>query len=140
MLMVNKAVAHPWMCDVLGHLTTRHYLAMFDDASYHLFSSIFGWPGATTSDGKLGWVDVRQILDYMDEVKAGETLEVTAGVLKLGSKSITVRYTMTNRIKNETAAMLDSISVFFDLENRESLVIPDDLRAQAEEHMLPAEE
>ena len=36
MNLVQKSVAHPWMCDVLGHLTTRHYVAMFDDAAYHL--------------------------------------------------------------------------------------------------------
>ncbi|SVB69421.1 uncharacterized protein METZ01_LOCUS222275, partial [marine metagenome] len=27
MNLVQKSVAHPWMCDVLGHLTTRHYVA-----------------------------------------------------------------------------------------------------------------
>ena len=26
------AVVHPWLCDAMGHLTTRHYLGMFDDA------------------------------------------------------------------------------------------------------------
>ena len=36
MVLVQKNVAHPWMCDVLGHMTTRHYVAMFDDAAYHM--------------------------------------------------------------------------------------------------------
>ena len=39
MIPVQKSVAHPWMCDVLGHMTTRHYVAMFDDAAYHMLYS-----------------------------------------------------------------------------------------------------
>ena len=31
MQVVHKGVAHPWQCDVLGHLTTRFYVAMFDE-------------------------------------------------------------------------------------------------------------
>ena len=30
MISVYKAVAHPWQCDVLGHMTTRFYTGMFD--------------------------------------------------------------------------------------------------------------
>jgi len=29
-IVVNKSMAHPWECDVKGHLTTRFYVAMFD--------------------------------------------------------------------------------------------------------------
>ena len=47
MISVQKCVAHPWMCDVLGHLTTRFYVGMFDDASYHLLHAVFGWTGAS---------------------------------------------------------------------------------------------
>ena len=42
MMVVNKAVAHPWECDVIGHLTTRFFVAMFDGASYHFLFSVFG--------------------------------------------------------------------------------------------------
>ena len=64
MITVNKAVAHPWQCDVLGHMTTRHYTAMFDDASYHFLHHLFGWNGASDDSGKLGWVDVRHTINY----------------------------------------------------------------------------
>jgi len=42
MVLVQKNVAHPWMCDILGHMTTRHYVAMFDDAAYHMLYTVFG--------------------------------------------------------------------------------------------------
>ena len=49
MILVQKSVAHPWMCDVLGHMTTRHYVAMFDDSSYHFLYTVFGWTGDWTT-------------------------------------------------------------------------------------------
>ena len=45
MLSVYRGVAHPWLADVMGHMTTRHYVAMFDDASYHFLFEAFGWSG-----------------------------------------------------------------------------------------------
>ena len=48
-------VAHPWMCDAMGHMNVRHYMAMFDVASFQL-------PGKLTEvekDKSLGWPDVR---------------------------------------------------------------------------------
>ncbi len=53
MVLVQKSVAHPWMCDVLGHMTTRHYVAMFDDAAYHMFYTVFGWTGSSDDENKL---------------------------------------------------------------------------------------
>ena len=94
MLTVNKAVAHPWKCDVIGHLTTRFYVAMFDDASYHFLFTVFGWAGATDESGETGWVDVRHVIEYLAEVSAGYVLEIRASLVKIGSKSLTVRYEM----------------------------------------------
>ena len=51
MVLVQKSVAHPWMCDVLGHMTTRHYVAMFDDAAYHMLYNVFGWTGSKWTVG-----------------------------------------------------------------------------------------
>ena len=53
MILVQKVVVHPWMCDVLDHLITRHYMAMFDDASYHLLYDVFGWTGASDADTRI---------------------------------------------------------------------------------------
>jgi acyl-CoA thioester hydrolase len=138
--MVNKAVAHPWLCDALGHLTTRNYLAMFDDASYHLLAQVFDWPGAIHESGKFACVDVRNVIDYQAEVSAGEILEVRGGLVKIGTKSITVRYVMTNLSSNETAATLEAIYAFFDMEARNSIPLTDEMRENAARHLLPSAE
>lgn len=136
MILVQKGVAHPWMCDFIGHLTTRHYVAMFDDASYHLLYAVFGWAGASDPDGKTGWVDVRHVIEYRTEVLAGNVLEVRAGLTKIGNKSITIFYEMTNLGKNEIAATLECVCVLFDLEKRESIALSEQLRESASKHLI----
>ena len=140
MLLVYKGVAHPWLCDVMGHMTTRHYMAMFDDASYHLLAEIFGWSGASVAEDGLGWVDVRHVIEYQAEVAAGDILEVRGGLSKVGNKSITVRYEMTNLSKKELAATLESTSVCFDTTARRAVALSPKFRASADQHLISAGE
>ena len=135
MFVVQKSVAHPWMCDVLGHMTTRHYVAMFDDAAYHMLYEVFGWTGSSDDENKIAWADVNHTIDYKAEVSAGDILEIEAKLTKIGNKSITMCYEMKNLGKNEVAASLQVISVLFDLESRESVEISEELKQLASKHL-----
>ena len=135
MVLVQKSVAHPWMCDVLGHMTTRHYVAMFDDAAYHMLYEVFGWTGSSDDDNKIAWADVNHTIDYKAEVSAGDILEIEGKLTKIGNKSITIYYEMKNLGKNEVAASLQVISVLFDLELRESVEISEELKQLASKHL-----
>ena len=128
------------MCDVLGHMTTRFYLNMFDDASYHLLYGVFGWSGASDDKGEFGWADVRHVIDYVAEVNAGDVLETTGGIKKIGNKSITIRYEMMNLGEKELAATLECTCVLFDLQARKAVPLTDVLRKQAAEHLVPPDE
>ena len=135
MISVHKSVAHPWQCDIMGHMTTRFYMAMFDDSSYHFLHHVFGWTSAQDPSGKLGWVDVRHEIDYTAEVDAGDLLEVRAELVKIGGKSMTVSFEMIKLGSGDVAATLKGVVVLFDLENRCAVRIPDDLRKAAQEHV-----
>ena len=133
-MLVNKAVAHPWFCDVLQHMTTRYYVAMFDDASYHLLATVFDWPGAISANGEMGFVDVRHVIEYKAEVSAGDILDIHAGVTKVGGKSLTVTYQMNNLSKQELAATFECVYVLFDMHERTALPLTDGLREKALAH------
>ena len=135
MKLVNKSVAHPWFCDVLGHMTTRFYLSMFDDASYHYLYELFGWCGAQDNNGELGWADVRQVIEYRAEVSAGDLLEISAALQKIGGKSLTIGYEMINLRNGEIASTLEVVCVLFDLKARKAVSIPDALRSVAEKRL-----
>ena len=135
MLVVNKCVAHPWKCDVMGHLTTRFYVAMFDDASYHFLHTAFGWTISAHESQKFGWADVRHVIEYKAEVSAGDVLEIRACLQKIGTKSITVLFEMVDLAKDEVVATLESICVFFDLEVRQAIPITDEMRNSAQQYL-----
>jgi acyl-CoA thioester hydrolase len=123
------------MCDVIGHLTTRYYVAMFDDASYHFLFTVFGWSGSTDETGERGWVDVRHVIEYKAEVSAGSLLEIRACLLKIGGKSITIRYEMVNLGSGEVAATLECVCVLFDMNARKALLLTDQLREMASQYL-----
>jgi len=135
MISVHKSVAQPWQCDVLDHLTTRYYVGMFDDASYHFIYDVFGWVGNQDVDGKLAWVDVQHLIKYQAEVVAGDLLEIRASLMKIGNKSITAAYVMQNLKTGDVAATLEAVYVLFDLEARVGVEIGDDLRSAASKYL-----
>ena len=85
-------------------------------------------------------VDVRHVIEYQAEVVAGDLLEIHAGVTKIGTKSITVFYRMTNLGSNETAATLEAVCVLFDLEKRQAIALSDELRDKASKHLVQPQE
>ena len=135
MMVANKAVAHPWFCDVIGHMTTRFYVAMFDDASYHFLYEMLHWSGAKDDKGEVGWADVRHVIEYQAEVSAGDVLEVRAGLRKIGRKSMTAFYEMVNLGRDEIAATLECVYVLFDLETRKAVVLTDEIRSAVEKFL-----
>ncbi|HIG38923.1 MAG TPA: acyl-CoA thioesterase, partial [Gammaproteobacteria bacterium] len=136
MISVQRSVAHPWFCDVLGHMTTRFYVGMFDDASYHFLHAAFGWIGASDDEGKIAWVDAKHVIEYQTEVEAGDLLEIHAKLTRIGTKSITGYYEMTNLGSNELAATLEVVYVLFDLQERNALALTDELREKASKFLV----
>lgn len=125
-------VVHPWLCDAMGHLTTRHYLGMFDDASYHLFASLGYDPTAGAADHQ-GWADVRQEIEYHSELAAGALVRIDGRVTAIGRSSITTQYRMHARADDRLCATLVGRTVCFDLAARRSRPLPADFVARAAE-------
>ena len=135
--MINcyKGMAQPWFCDVMGHMNIRHYMAMFDESSYQLLYQVFGWTGNPDNSGGQGWSDVKHIIEYKAEVRAGDLLEVRACITKVGTKSIGIRYEAVDPAKDRVVATLESISVLIDLQSRKAVPLSDVQRFQAAKHM-----
>jgi len=128
-IIVYKGVVHPQLCDVMGHMTTRHYIAMFDDASYHLLYNVFGWSGIQATKDNRGWADVKHVIEYKSEVAAGDLLEIRACLTKLGTKSIAVNYSMFNLANSVLVATLESTSVYFDTLNRKAIPLTNEMKS-----------
>ena|SRR5690606_17019790 len=127
-LITFVGVAHPWMCDVMGHMNVRHYAAMFDDASFQLLGHIAG----KIPDDSFGWADVRAATEYKQEVPAGDLLTIRSHVLKVGRSSITFRQMMVGSLDGELRAVNETITVCFDKVARGATELGSDMRDRAE--------
>lgn len=133
-----QGVSHPRLCDVLGHLTTRHYVAMFDDASYHFLYEAFGWTGRDSMESGTGWVDVKHIINYNEEILSGSLLEIQGSLIRMGGKSITCLYEMFLKgdTNGQVLASNEVTNVYFDTKARKAIAIPEDLKAKASRYLV----
>ncbi len=125
---------HPWHCDAMGHLTTRHYVAMFDDAHPHFFTAIGINPEELLAQDK-GFADVKSTLEYRSEVSSGALVLIRSSILKLGGKSFVHRHEMINRKNGELVATMENITVCFDLATRQAVEVFPEFRQAAERFM-----
>lgn len=130
MIRASAAVAHPWLCDVMGHLNTRHYVGMFDDANMILIARL-GYSFRDAQTSPVGWADIRNEVDYLAEVPAGLVVEIYSAVVKLGSKSITLLSEMRCAESGKTHARMTAVMVYFDRREKKSLPLTDEIRAAA---------
>lgn len=121
-------VAHPWMCDAMGHVNVRHYMAMFDDASFQLLGRLTG----VEKDTSLGWADVRHEIEYKHETAAGTLVTIHSRVIKVGRTSVTYHHVLTGSQEGELHAEATTTSVRFDLAARKSIELDAGIRARAE--------
>lgn len=124
-----RGVVHPWLCDAMGHMTTRHYTAMFDDGSYHLLAALGFGPDMLAR--RIGFADVNLNMNFKAELGVGDLVVVTGGVEKIGGKSMITRYTMRNLATGDVAADLVASTVQFDLAARRAIEVLPEIRANA---------
>ncbi|MCW0002190.1 acyl-CoA thioesterase [Pararhizobium sp. YC-54] len=128
-LVTYVGVAHPWMCDIMGHMNVRHYAAMFDDASFQLLGHIAG--AESLADTSRGWADVRSEVEYKHETRAGALLTIRSRVVRAGRSSVTFDQVMSGSLDGVVHAINRTVSVRFDLVGRRTVALDADMLARA---------
>ena len=136
MHLLYKGTVHPWHCDVMGHMNTRHYLAMFDDASYQLLNEATGWHATSEVWQGRGWADVHNSIDYLGELRAGELIEIQGGISAVGNSSFTASYFMRNKVTGDIAAKMVAKLIYFDLVARKSMLLTDEIKQQLQQRKV----
>lgn len=132
-IITFAGVVHPWMCDTMGHLNVRHYVGMFDDASFQLLGRI---SDPEADPRRMGWADVRMEIEYAHETGAGTLVTITSHIEKIGNSSLAYRHEMIGTIDGKTRARMRTVSVAFDLIDRRKLPLTADVRARAAAFLL----
>lgn len=140
MYLLYKGVVYPWHCDVMGHFNTRYYLSMFDDASYQLLHEASGWSATSLDWQGRGFADVHNSLNYLDELKAGELVEIVGGISDIGNSSFTARYEMKNTLSDKIAATMTAKLIYFDLLARKSMPLSEEIKQMMQARWFAGDE
>lgn len=127
-------VAHPWLCDVMGHMNARHIYAAFDDAGFVLLDRL-GFVTRPSAHEHEGWADVRAEVQFTHEIAAGTVMRVHSKIARLGRTSFTHRHELVSGgdVRHATAQVT---TVHFDLINRKAVVLPESFAEAAKPWLL----
>jgi acyl-CoA thioester hydrolase len=78
-----------------------------------------------------GVVGLEQHIEYKRELRAGDVVSVRSAVVEVKDKVIRLRHEMTNDETGEVAAIMQLVCVYFDMEFRKSMPLPQDIRERA---------
>jgi len=113
---------------VMGHMNVRHYLGIFDEASWQMFAS-FGMDHAYYERKLGGTSALQQFISYLAEVHLSETVAVYGRLLGRSSRRIHFILFMVNETTGKLAATLETISSHADLELRRTSPFPEVIAA-----------
>ena len=122
MILVQKSVAHP--CVMFQPHDHASYVARLMMQPTIFTQSLDGQVQAIMSHRIVPDVQDSSII----KLKFQRVTYLKLRRTKIGNKSITIYYEMKNIGNNEVAATLQVISVLFDLQTRESVVISENLK------------
>jgi acyl-CoA thioester hydrolase len=124
-----QQVVYPGDCDVMGHLNTRHYTALFDHAMWELMR-ILGSEDTYGSDATIGWVDVETLVRYRREVNVGAAVQIRSRIVRVGNTSLVTEHVL--EIQGEERASCRATSVRFNLIARQPMQVPECLHQYRE--------
>ncbi|KZL16740.1 bifunctional 3-hydroxyacyl-CoA dehydrogenase/thioesterase [Pseudovibrio axinellae] len=131
MIETYRGFVDPHQEDVLGHMNVTWYTAKFDEASWHLFTSV-GLSKDTVKSEKRAVAALEAKTKFMAEVSAGELLYIKSGFLEVSDKTVRFQHIMYKAQDHTEVASVQLLGVHMDLEKRKAIPIPQDLRAKLE--------
>jgi len=109
--------------DKMGHMNVRYYMAVFDKATWCMFEE-YGLDDEYFKNSKNGVFALKQFIQYLAEVRPGETVSVHTRILSLTEKRIHLMHFMANKDTNGLAAIIESLITHADLKVRKAAPLP----------------
>ena len=112
--------------DALGHVNNARYFTYLESARIGFFASLA--LDAVGPETQAGPVLATAALNFRQQVRFPATLVVAIQVIRMGTKSFTLGYQITELTSDTRVADGDSVVVWFDYRDNVSLALPDALR------------
>ncbi|MET2830961.1 acyl-CoA thioesterase [Mesorhizobium shangrilense] len=134
-------VVHPWHLDQFGHMNVRCYAPFFDDASFLFWKRLGLGQQRMIDEHGVHTVTLRASTEFRSELRSGDCFAVAGQAEKLGNKSVTLRFEMTESETGKLLAVHETVEVFVENETHASMTIPDAIRTRLQrdnQNLAPA--
>jgi acyl-CoA thioester hydrolase len=115
--------------DRMGHMNVRYYMAIFDKATWLMFAD-YGLDEIYFSTTENGVFALKQFIQYLAEVRPGETVAIYTRILDLTDKRIHLMHFMANQSTNGLAAIIESLITHANLKVRKAAPLPSEIAAR----------
>ena len=125
-------------CNFLGHMNIQFYAARVSHAIWSM-SYMIGIPAEDIKGGKKALVSVRQEIDFLGELMAGDILHMETGILKTTNKTLTLHNKLINSATGETVMTNEMTAAYMDVSLRKAVPLTSEMRANIENFMISQE-
>jgi acyl-CoA thioester hydrolase len=115
--------------DQMGHMNVRYYMAVFDKATWRMFAD-YGLDEQYFRTTENGVFALKQFIQYLAEVRTGESVVVYTRLLGLTDKRIHLMHFMVNQGAGALAAIIESLISHANLKVRKAAPIPDEIASR----------
>ncbi len=126
--LLHRAVIPRDYLDAMGHVNIRHYMALYDDASWPFWASI-GMDEAYFTTARAGAYDLQHFIRYLAEIRLGETVAIYSRVLGRSDNRIHFIFFMVNETTGRLASTLEALGAHVDLTRRRMAPFPPTIAA-----------
>jgi acyl-CoA thioester hydrolase len=115
--------------DIMGHMNVRWYVAIYDTAAWKFFDS-FGMNETYYRAEQAGGFALKQFIQYLAEVRVGETVSIHARVLGRSDKRVHFMLFMVNETTRTLASTFEVLGSHADMRVRRTSPYPPQIAAK----------
>ena len=125
-----RATVAPAQCDHLGHMNVQHYFAAVSDGMFAIMIRL-GLGPEEIRRRQMSFAVVHAETDFHQELRAGDVVALESTVLEVCGKSATFQHRLKDVATGAIAMSTKFKCVLLDLDKRQAISTPDDIRAAA---------
>src|SRR5688572_15500286 len=115
--------------DILGHMNIQYYVHIYERATWGLFDHM-GMTLEALQAKQAGAFALKQFIQYLSEVQAGETVTVRSRLLGFSAKRLHFFHFMVKESTLNIASTFEVLATYVDMTTRRSAAFPPDFAAQ----------
>lgn len=125
-------------CDPLGHVNNAVYLTYLEQARFAHWRALWGFSLESLPSGAPGVILARAEIDFRQQARYGDVLDIRIGLAGIGRTSFTYDYEIVSD-RGATIAAARTVLVMYDYTANRPVPVPDSIRERLPVPVAPYE-